>query len=53
MPLDRRLAAKGARVSRVLADFHLLDLFAEGGAVSVGRGGKGVCQCHWAVVGLE
>ena len=32
--LDRRLAAKGARVAGVLADFHLLDLFAERGAVS-------------------
>ena len=34
MSLDRRLAAKGARVAGVLADFHLLDLFAERGAVS-------------------
>lgn len=35
MPLHRRLAAKRARVAGVLANFHLLDLFAEGGAVSV------------------
>lgn len=34
--LDRRLAAKGAGVAGVLGDFHLLHLFAEGGAVSVG-----------------
>lgn len=34
VPLDRVFAAKGAGVARVLADFHLLDLFAEGGAVS-------------------
>ncbi len=34
VPLDRHLAAKGAGVAGVLADFHLLDLFAEGGAVS-------------------
>ena len=40
MSLDGRLAAEGARVARVLADFHFLDLFAEGGAVSVlGRRG--------------
>lgn len=32
--LDRRLAAKSAHVAGVLADFHLLDLFAQGGAVS-------------------
>lgn len=34
--LDGRLAAEGAGVAGVLGDFHLLDLFAEGGAVSVG-----------------
>ncbi len=34
VPLDRHLATKGAGVAGVLADFHLLDLFAEGGAVS-------------------
>ena len=35
MPLDGRLAAKGAGVASVLADFHFFNLFAEGGAVSV------------------
>ena len=35
MPLDGRLAAKGAGVAGVLADFHFFNLFAEGGAVSV------------------
>ena len=39
MSLDRVFAAKGAGVSGVLADFHLLDLFAEGGAVSVFEAG--------------
>ena len=34
---DGRLAAERAHVAGVLADFHLLDLFAEGGAVSVLR----------------
>ena len=38
MPLDRRFAAEGARIAGVLGDFHLLHLFAEGGAVSVGLG---------------
>ena len=33
--LDRRFAAEGASVAGVLADLHLLNLFAEGGAVSV------------------
>lgn len=33
--LHRGLAAKRARVSRVLGDFHLLDLFSEGGTISV------------------
>ena len=32
---DGRLAAESAHVACVLADLHLLDLFAEGGAVSV------------------
>lgn len=35
MSLDRRLAAESARVAGVLADFHLLHLFAERGAISV------------------
>ena len=34
MPLHSRLAAERACVAGVLRDFHLLDLFAEGGAVS-------------------
>lgn len=33
MSLDGRLAAKGAGVAGVLADFHLFHLFAQGGAV--------------------
>lgn len=32
--LDGRFAAESAGVAGVLADFHLFDLFAEGGAVS-------------------
>lgn len=35
MTLDGRFAAESARVASVLAYFHLLHLFAEGGAVSV------------------
>lgn len=35
---DRVLAAEGAGVAGVLGDFHLLDLFAEGGAISTVRG---------------
>ena len=52
MPLDRCFAAKGADVAGVLADFHLLDLFAEGGAVSVGLfvvsldGEREPCSCE-------
>ena len=38
VPLHRRFAAKGAGVAGVLGDFHLFDLFAEGGAVSVWGG---------------
>lgn len=34
MPLHSRLAAERAHITGVLRDFHLLDLFAEGGAVS-------------------
>ena len=34
MPLHSRLAAERTCVAGVLRDFHLLDLFAEGGAVS-------------------
>lgn len=44
--LDRRLAAKGAGVAGVLGDFHLLHLFAEGGAVSVGFSG---CFVRWVI----
>lgn len=57
MPLHRRLAAKRARVAGVLANFHLLDLFAEGGAVSVvegvSLGGSGVGLVGWLVLRWE
>ena len=36
MSLHRRFPAERTGVAGVLADFHLLDLFAEGGAVSGG-----------------
>jgi len=35
MSLHRSLAAECAGVSRVLRDFHLLDLFSEGGTISI------------------
>jgi len=37
MSLDGCLSAEGADVFGVLGDFHLLDLFSEGGTVSVFR----------------
>jgi len=35
MSLHRSLAAERAGVSRVLRDFHLFDLFSEGGTISI------------------
>jgi hypothetical protein len=35
--LDSILAAEGADVAGVLGDLHLLHLFSEGGAISVGK----------------